>query len=223
MAIRNGVVDALQVASETARAKITGNAEMVSRERATADDQWPLELPGSYARFYDDKDESWQNEEREVKTLIDLVNPSRDALVLDMGAGTTWSTNEMARRGCRAVALDVSREKFVGLSSSDVFMAHYRTYYERVAADMSRQLPFPPGTFDGVFVFSALHHSPDLTATFVEVGRVLTPTGILAFVEATRGILEPDNFSGREIADFGNQRARVPAAGVSAGGASGGV
>ena len=210
MTIRDGAVDALAVASETAQIEIAGNTEMVRRERATADDAWLLALPKSYAQYYQDKDESWQNEEKEVKALIELANPAPGSLVLDVGAGTTWSTNELARRGCRAIALDVSHEKFVGLSSSDVFMAHYGTHYERLAADMSRRLPFLDGAIDTIFVFSALHHAPDLAATFAELARILKPGGTLAFVEATRGMLEADDFGAREIESFGINEHKYP-------------
>jgi SAM-dependent methyltransferase/uncharacterized protein YbaR (Trm112 family) len=200
MPIREGAVDALGVASETARKEIRGNTEMARGERATATDEWLLALPASYSQFYSFKDEAWQNEAVEVRTLIDLINPRPGSLVIDIGAGTTWSTNEMARRGCRAVAVDVSFDKYVGLWSSDVYMRHYKTHYERVAADMSARLPFRDALFDHAFVFGALHHAPDLAAAFREIGRVLKPGGTLGFVEATRGFFEKEeDFGAREI------------------------
>lgn len=211
MPIVEGAVDALAVASQVARDEIVGNTKMVSRERAGLDDRWLLSLPRSYAELYADKDEAWQNEEREVLALIDAVAPSAGARVLDIGAGTTWSTSALARRGCQAVAIDVSFQKYVGLWSSDVYMRHHHTHYERVAADMSGRLPFRVGTFDAVFIFSALHHAPDPAATLKEIRRVLKPSGTLAFVEATRGWLESDGHFGRRERDaFGINEHKYP-------------
>lgn len=202
--IEEGILITLRTPTEVVRAEIAGNALVAKIERSSATDEWLLGLPETYGQFYSEKDESWQNEEKEVRALVELVNPKPGEVVLDLGAGTSWTTDLLARRGCRAIAIDVSTEKYVGLSSSDVFMKQHGSYYERIVADMSSRLPFDDSCFDVIFAFSAVHHAPDIESTFREVARILKPSGRLALVEATRGILESRNqFGLREREQYG--------------------
>lgn len=208
LAIEEGILNALQRPTDVVMREIAGNRLLVETERPRVTEEWLLGLPGSYSELYSDKDESWQNEEKEVRSLVDLVDPGTGEVVLDLGAGTTWTTDLLARRGCRAVAIDISTEKYVGLSSGDVFMKHHGSYYERIVADMSSRLPFRDGCADAVFGFSAIHHAPDLERTIREISRILKPTGTLALVESTRGMLESERgFGLQKKEDYGlNER-----------------
>jgi len=202
--IEEGILNTLGTPTDIVRAEIAGNALVAKTERSSATDEWLLGLPRTYAEYYSDKDESWQNEEKEVRALVELVDPKPGDVVLDLGAGTSWTTDLLARRGCCAIAIDVSTEKYVGLSSSDVYMKHHGSYYERVVADMSSRLPFNDSRFDVIFAFSAVHHAPDVESTFREVARLLKPSGSFALVEATRGMLESRNrFGLREREQYG--------------------
>ena len=92
--------------------------------------------------------------------------------VLDVAAGTGDFTRELAAQGHRAVATDLS---FGMLDAA-------RGVRARVQAD-AVHLPFPDGAFDGITCGYALRNFTDLSATFVEMARVVRPGGRLSFLE----------------------------------------
>ena len=94
------------------------------------------------------------------------------ALVLDLGAGPGFDSAELRRLGLRAISLDLS----LGM-----LRAGLREFPgPRVQAD-ARRLPFPDGSFAGVWASaSLLHLAPADTVTAVqEVRRVLHDGGIV--------------------------------------------
>ncbi len=92
--------------------------------------------------------------------------------ILDVAAGTGDFTRELAAQGYRAVATDLS----FGM------LAAARGVADRVQAD-AVHLPFPDGAFDGLTCGYALRNFSDLSATFVEMARVVRPGGRLSFLE----------------------------------------
>ena len=114
--------------------------------------------------------------------------------VLDVGAGMCWTTADFAKRGCRAVALDIST---LYMPRSRFFCDDGR-YFDRVIADMT-SFPVAAGKFDIVFANAALHHSPDLEKTWAEIARSLKPNGRAVLVnEPVAG-----RFEKRRVRDFG--------------------
>lgn len=77
------------------------------------------------------------------------------------------------------VAVDVLREKYIGLETADLIFRFDEIYYERVLCDIEH-LPFAPGSFDAVFSTASIHHPLDLRQAFEQVWRVLQPNGVLA-------------------------------------------
>lgn len=92
--------------------------------------------------------------------------------VLDLGSGTGAALELFGDR--RVVALDPVVE----------MLQRSRVPY-RVAA-VGEQLPFPDGTFDGVFSAYVFRNLTSIPATLAETARVLRPGGRAVVVDLTR-------------------------------------
>lgn len=131
-----------------------------------------------------------------VRYAIDTLAPQPGEVALDVGAGMAWTTAMLADRGCRAIAADIST---LYLPRSRFLLDESR-YFDRVFADMT-SFPVADACCDIVFANAALHHSPDLAATFREVARVLKPGGRAVFVnEPVAG-----RFERKRVAAFGKE------------------
>jgi demethylmenaquinone methyltransferase/2-methoxy-6-polyprenyl-1,4-benzoquinol methylase len=98
--------------------------------------------------------------------------------VLDVGAGTGVSTEELTRSGAFAVGADLS----VGMLQAG--RSAHRTV-PLVAGDALR-LPFPDGSFDAVTISFALRNVVDTAAALRELGRVTRKGGRLVVCEFSR-------------------------------------
>lgn len=93
--------------------------------------------------------------------------------LLEVGCSMGNDTMQFARRGMRvtgidltAAAIDLIRQRFALYGASGEFRV----------ADAER-LPFADDTFDVVYSFGVLHHTPDTAGAIEEVRRVLKPGG----------------------------------------------
>jgi len=98
---------------------------------------------------------------------------SRDLRVLEIGVGMGADYLEWLRCGARATGVD--------LSSSSLDQARARCLAADYQSDLheadAESLPFPDNTFDVVYSYGVLHHSPDTERCFRETYRVLKPGG----------------------------------------------
>jgi len=96
------------------------------------------------------------------------------AHVLDVGCGPGIWTRELARRGYRTSAVD--------LTSTAVSLARKSLELFRLEADIregdAENLPFAPASFDGVVSHGVIHHTPDTAQCVREMARVLRPGGV---------------------------------------------
>ena len=113
------------------------------------------------------RDRHWRRATREA------LNLAPGELVLDLAAGTSVSTVELARSGAWCLAADFS----VGM-----LHAGARRPVPKVAADATR-LPFGDGVFDAVTISFGLRNVVDFGAGLREMARVTKPGGRLVVCE----------------------------------------
>lgn len=94
--------------------------------------------------------------------------------VLEIGVGAGSDFINWVRSGAQATGID--------LTESGVALTRERLALEGLEADVRRgdaeQLPFADDSFDIVYSWGVLHHSPDTARAVSEVRRVLRPGGI---------------------------------------------
>ena len=92
--------------------------------------------------------------------------------VLDLASGTGDLCIDLTKAGLRPISMDLS----IGMLRAD------RSGAPRVQTDILR-LPVPDASVDGVTCGFALRNLVDLTAFFVELGRVVRPGGRIALLD----------------------------------------
>lgn len=191
-----GILDFLHAPDAQTRDELDANRKLLAADRSACDDDWLLGLPRSHSvqrPLCADHDE-----EADLEAMAAYAGTGRGRLLIDLGAGTCWTTARWAQRGFVSIAADISLEKFVGLQSAEVFMRHGAPHFNRVRFDMSGRWPFRDESLDVVVAMASVHHAQDIDACFAEVRRVLKPDGFVLIVEATRSVFVPERLS-----DFG--------------------
>lgn len=97
----------------------------------------------------------------------------RDKDVLEIGVGLGSDHISFAEAGARMSALDLSRTH-LRHTSAHLALHGYATC--AVYGDAER-MPFGDASFDLVYSFGVLHHTPDTAGAIAEVRRVLRPGG----------------------------------------------
>jgi SAM-dependent methyltransferase len=97
----------------------------------------------------------------------------RDQDVLEIGVGLGTDFVQFARNGARLQGID--------LTEAAVALVRTRLELEGLDANVqvgdAERLPFPDNSFDLVYSWGVLHHTPDTHAAVDEVRRVLRPGG----------------------------------------------
>jgi SAM-dependent methyltransferase len=93
--------------------------------------------------------------------------------VLEIGVGLGSDHFRFAQAGGRMTALDLSREH-LRQTRRHLDLEGYRT---RPVYGDAESLPFPDASFDLVYSFGVLHHTPGTEAAIREVHRILRPGG----------------------------------------------
>ena len=120
------------------------------------------------------------------------------ARVLDLGGGSGWVSEFLAKLGYTPITLDVSSAL---LSVGRQRFAREGLTPRLVAADMTA-LPITNGAISAVIVIDALHHVPDVPAVFREAYRVLETGGAFVLAEPGEGHAETEKSRG-EMLEFG--------------------
>jgi ubiquinone/menaquinone biosynthesis C-methylase UbiE len=128
----------------------------------------------------------------------------QEGRVLDLGGGSAWVSELLAKLGYRPFTLDVSssllalgRRRFERNSLTPRFMV----------GDMTA-LPVATGSMDAAVVLDALHHVPDVPAVFREVFRVLGAGGQFILAEPGEGHAETEKSRG-EMLEHGVQEREI--------------
>jgi SAM-dependent methyltransferase len=93
--------------------------------------------------------------------------------VLEVGPGLGTDHAQIARAGARAYAIDLT----IGHLQSTRRRFALEGRVARLARADAERLPFGDASFDAVYSFGVLHHTPDTQAAVDEIRRVLRPGG----------------------------------------------
>ncbi len=141
-----------------------------------------------YVHGYDDFED--QRLAAQAGSLVDLLH--RDtfypagSVVLEPGCGTGAQTVSLARNSPQARFVSFDR------SAASLLKARERIRAAGLMNVEPRQLelfdlPFPPASFDHVFVCFVLEHLPDPVAALVVLKRLLKPGGTITVFEGDHG------------------------------------
>jgi len=123
------------------------------------------------------QDRIWR---RETRLALGLKPGER---VLDLGAGTGVSTEELAKSGAQAVGLDLS----IGMLQA----GHAKRPAVPLIAGDALALPFADETFDAITISFALRNIVDTDAALREMARVSNPCGRLVICEFSHPTWRP--------------------------------
>jgi ubiquinone/menaquinone biosynthesis C-methylase UbiE len=98
----------------------------------------------------------------------------RDRDVLEIGFGLGTDLMQFARAGARVSGVDLS-PRHLELARRRFELAGIPAQLQNADAE---KLPFPDASFDVVYSFGVLHHTPDTERAFAEAHRVLRPGGL---------------------------------------------
>jgi hypothetical protein len=103
--------------------------------------------------------------------------------VLDLGAGSGFSSEMLARFGYRVVAVDPDARALTHNRSRATVDASRIAGTVAVARGVAQALPFSDAAFDGAVGLNVLHHVPDLPQATRELARILKPGARAVFCE----------------------------------------
>lgn len=140
-----------------------------SDKRAVAD-FWEREACGE--RYGADQDSVRYALEPEILRVADFPSAG-DKKVLEIGVGMGADLVRWARAGANVTGVDLTRRA--------VELTQGRLAAEGLHGDVrqadAEDLPFPDGSFDIVWSWGVLHHTPDADRALLEATRVLRPGG----------------------------------------------
>jgi ubiquinone/menaquinone biosynthesis C-methylase UbiE len=132
----------------------------------------------------------------ENQLLLDLLQPRRGEMILDVGCGTGVFTLNILGLGTRVIGLDISQPMLVRASQKTG-----KYPFRGVAGDM-RFLPFADECFDKVVSMTALEFTADGKGAVSELFRVTRKGGVV--VVTTLNSLSPWAVRRNKAADRGH-------------------
>lgn len=126
---------------------------------------------------------------------VQCLAPRASDVVLDVGAGSCWVSEWLARLGFRTISVDISEDM---LRIGRERLGHRG---HLVAGDLEA-LPLSAGSVDRAICLNAFHHLPDPEAAIAELHRVLRADGAVVFSEPGLGHAGQPH-SVRATSDFG--------------------
>jgi SAM-dependent methyltransferase len=101
----------------------------------------------------------------------------RDLRVLEIGVGAGSDFSRWVKSGAIATGVDLT-DAAIRLTSEHLETMELDTSRVDLRVADAEKLPFEAATFDIVYSWGVLHHSPDTEQAFREVSRVLRPGGV---------------------------------------------
>jgi SAM-dependent methyltransferase len=146
----------------------------------------------------------WYAQSRSMHQLMTTIPFKAGQSILDVGSNTCWAANRFARRGLKAIALDIATTELQGLYTAEYFIDEGEVFFERVLGSMAA-IPLASDSLDYVYCCEVLHHNDPqgLRRTFQEIFRVLRPGGRLLMVNETlKTLSDPDGVHVEGVEQF---------------------
>ena len=104
--------------------------------------------------------------------------------VLEIGTGIGSDLVEFAKNGARVSGIDLGPDQ-VMLTKLNLDLRGLP--YQEIRQGNAEELPFPDESFDFVFSFGVVHHTPDTRKAIEEIHRILRPDGTAVVMCYARG------------------------------------
>lgn len=170
------IIDKLDKKTKTIAAELEGWEKFAQEEGwLNPPDDYILYLPDPKVKIPGDT-LTWEFHSKNFHKAIEGID-FKGKKVLDIAAGRTWTSKELALRGGIVTATDILRRDGIGLETAYRYFKAFDISYELVLCDMNN-LPFPKG-FDSVFCHASAHHSEDLQRAISEMRRVCKDGGLI--------------------------------------------
>jgi SAM-dependent methyltransferase len=139
--------------------------------------------PVGSKEFYEAIDKKRYRLEPYVHPLINFI-AKQNELVLEVGCGLGYELRQFAKRGANVVGIDIS-------SSNSLLAKRGLKVFgldgEIIVSD-AEHLPFKNSSFDNVYSFGVLHHTPNTQGAINEIFRVLRQGGRICVMLYHRGL-----------------------------------
>jgi SAM-dependent methyltransferase len=155
----------------------------VEKEKLEAIKQWTNDPCGAlYSDVYQEgSKEFWEAVVKNryesyapwLKSLIDSLDV-KDKSVLKVGCGMGVDLLSFARNGAKVTGLDLT-PKHIELAGN---LFHAYGHKADLFLGDAEKMPFPSESFDIVYSFGVLHHTPNIDKAIAEIHRVLKPGGL---------------------------------------------
>jgi SAM-dependent methyltransferase len=146
----------------------------------TVRDFWQSHINNEYYTDAERASDSYfdEIEERRYSTHYHLPElfesmAGQDQRLLEVGCGIGVDSIKLAKRGFRVTAVDLTEN---ALAVAKRFAAHRGVTIDFRLGN-AEGLDLPDESFDAVYSFGVLHHTPDIERSVAEVHRVLRPGG----------------------------------------------
>lgn len=113
--------------------------------------------------------EPWQA--RYVKKFLDTAKPKPGGLIIDNATGSGYMAIELARRGYRVIATDLTMRELIKLQTLAVKLGLSRKI--SIACCTSESLPIASNIADGLVANAILEHLPKEEEAIAEIARVV--------------------------------------------------
>lgn len=140
---------------------------------------------------------------QEVGAMVSLM-PQPPARLLDMGAGTGWTSSLFALCGYDVTAADIAPDM---IAAHEHNATRYGVELASVVCDFE-SVPFTD-EFDVVVFYDCLHHAEDEVAALRNAHRALKPGGVCITLEPGRGHKDSAD-SLRAMREFGTTERDMP-------------
>lgn len=140
-------------------------------------------MEGSVARWYDRTTRKSMDDFRELAARIAAIAPA-GGKVLEVAPGPGFLTIELAKRGLKACAVDISRT-FVEIAQKNAADAGVNAYFLQGNA---AELPIETSSLDFVVCRAAFKNFTEPVKAMREMLRVLSPGGTALLIDMRRDV-----------------------------------